>query len=254
MDASESQRTTSALPRYSVVLPVFNEGANIATFCERAVRDFPPGYELLVCYDRDDDDTLTALERLPSAKQLECLRLIKNDLAPGVRFAIEAGMRAAAGPVVVVMMADLCDDPARLAELVRLVELGTDVACASRYCKGGGQRGGPWLKRQLSRAAGLSLYHLTGLPTRDPTNSFKAYRKAFLDRTNIESTAGFSLGIELTVKAHFGGGRVAEIPAVWQGRVAGESRFRLFKWLPQYLRWYAYACTHVLRGPRHGRS
>ena len=75
--------------------------------------------------------------------------------------------------------------------------------------KGGRQVGGPWLKGLLSRMAGLTLHWLSGLPTHDPTNSFKAYRRDFLQRTTIESTAGFCLGLELTVKAHFNGGRRA---------------------------------------------
>ncbi|MFZ5892333.1 MAG: glycosyltransferase family 2 protein [Myxococcota bacterium] len=236
--------------RYSVVLPVFNEGANIRAFCESARAHFPPGYELLVCYDRDEDDTLPALAAIPAELLPEPVRLIKNDIGPGVRYAIEAGMQAARAPVVVVTMADLCDDPRGVERLVKLVEAGADVACASRYARGGAQLGGPWLKKQLSRAAGLTLHYLAGLPTRDPTNSFKAYRKAFLDRTRIESTAGFSLGIELTVKAHLSGGVVAEVPSTWRARVAGQSRFRLAKWLPQYLRWYALA----FRGRMRSRS
>ncbi len=228
-------------PRYSVVLPVFNEADNIGPFCRKARAELPAGYELLVCYDMDTDTTLPALAALPPGDRPARIRLIRNELGPGVRYAIEAGMRAAAAPVVVVMMADLSDDFRRVEEMVRLVEDGADVACASRYSPGGEQIGGPWLKGKLSRLAGWSLHHGAGLPTLDPTNSFKAYRRAYLERTRIESTAGFSLGLELTVKAHFGGGRVAEVPASWYDRTAGESRFRLRKWLPQYLRWYGWA-------------
>jgi dolichol-phosphate mannosyltransferase len=47
--------------------------------------------------------------------------------------------------------------------------------------------------------------------------------------------------MELTVKAHFLGGRVEEVPATWLGRTKGASRFRLFSWLPHYLRWYFWA-------------
>ena len=54
----------------------------------------------------------------------------------------------------------------------------------------------------------------------------------------IESTGGFELGIELTVKAHLLGLRVDEVPTTWRDRTAGTSRFRLWAWLPQYLRWY----------------
>lgn len=52
---------------------------------------------------------------------------------------------------------------------------------------------------------------------------------------------GFCLALELTVKAHFAGERVEEIPATWRHRTAGESRFRLAAWLPRYLYWYFWA-------------
>jgi len=104
--------------------------------------------------------------------------------------------------------------------------------------KGGRQLGGPMLKGFLSHVAGVTLHWFTGLATHDATNSFKAYRLDFLRKTPIESTAGFCLGLELTVKAHFSGQRVEEVPATWIDRTAGLSRFKLFKWMPKYLRWY----------------
>ena len=229
------------IPRYSVVVPVYHEAETIGPFC-RAVRDaFPPGYELLVCYDVADDRTLPALAALPATDKPPVVRLVHNTLGRGVRWAIEAGLRAARGPVVIVTMVDLSDDYRLVAEMVARAEAGAAVVCPSRYMPGGRQLGGPWLKGLLSRAAGLSLHALAGLPTRDPTNSFKAYRKDFLDRTPIESAAGFSLALELTVKAHFAGERVEELPATWHDRTAGESRFRLTAWLPLYLRWYLWA-------------
>lgn len=229
-------------PRYSLVVPVYNEGENIAAFC-RALRDaqVPPGFELLICHDFAGDDTLAALDRMAPSDRPPGVRPVLNTLGPGVRYAIEAGMRAAAAPVVVVSMADVSDDFSRVEEMVRRVEAGADVVCASRYMPGGRQLGGPWFKSFLSRAAGVTLHSLSGLPTRDPTNSFKAYSREFLRRTRIESPAGFALAMELTVKAHFGGGRVEEVPATWTGRTKGASRFRLFSWLPHYLRWYLWA-------------
>ncbi|MGH8576195.1 MAG: glycosyltransferase [Gammaproteobacteria bacterium] len=227
--------------RYSVIVPVFNEAANIGPFCRAIVSSFPPGYEVLVCYDMEEDTTLPALAALPLETKPPVVRLVRNDLGRGVRYAIEAGMRAAATPVVLVTMVDLSDDYRIVEEMVACAEAGAAVVCASRYVPEGQQIGGPWLKRVLSRTAGLTLHTLAGLPTRDPTNSFKAYRKDFVDRTPIESTAGFSLGMELTVKAHFSGKRVEEIPATWRHRTAGESRFRLAAWLPLYLRWYFWA-------------
>jgi len=237
-------------PRYSVVVPVFNERQNIGPFCARALAELPPAYELLVCYDFDEDDTLPALAALPETMRPPNLRLVRNELGRGARFAIEAGMRAARAPVVLVTMADQSDDYSKVEEMLSRVEAGADVVCASRYMRGGRQIGGPWLKGWMSRVAGVTLHWFTGLPTHDPTNSFKAYRRSLLERTPIESRAGFSLALELTVKAHFAGGRVEEVPAVWRDRSAGQSRFRLWRWLPDYLRWYFWALRHRWRPPR----
>jgi hypothetical protein len=237
-------------PACSLVVPVFHEEATIGAFCREARARLPPDCEVLLCYDLPDDPTLPALAALPREAVPARLRLVHNTLGRGARFAIEAGMRAAAAPVVVVSMVDLSDDYAALPEMVRRAAAGAAVVCASRYMPGGRQIGGPWLKGRLSRLAGLSLRRLAGIPTHDPTNSFKAYRRDFLERTPIESRAGFALALELTVKAHFAGERVEEVPAVWRDRAAGESRFRLLAWMPEYLRWYLWALGQRLRG--HG--
>jgi hypothetical protein len=115
------------------------------------------------------------------------------------------------------------------------------MSCGSRYMRGGRQIGGPPLKAALSRAAGISLHLLTGLPTHDATNNFKMYRGTFLAATRIESGAGFEIALELVVKAHVAGWRIGELPSTWRDRVAGKSRFDLRRWLPHYLRWYGYA-------------
>lgn len=235
------ERAEQPALRLSLVVPVFNEGANIGALCEDVRASVHAPYEMLVCYDHETDDTLPALAALPAEGKPEVVRLIRNTIGLGVRGAIECGMRAAAAPVVVVVMADLSDDLARVDEMARRVEAGAAVVAASRYMRGGQQLGGPLLKGLLSRLAGWSLYWLAGLPTHDPTNSFKAYSSRFLQATPIESTAGFCLALELTVKAHYGGGRVEEVPAVWRDRTVGKSRFKLLAWLPHYLRWYLWA-------------
>jgi glycosyltransferase involved in cell wall biosynthesis len=116
-----SEVSCAKSPRYSVVVPVYNEAENIGGFCRRAIAELPSGYELLICYDEDGDNTLPALRALPPQDVPPRLRLVRNTLGCGVRFAIEAGMRAACAPIVVVMMADLSDDFTRVEALrVRL--------------------------------------------------------------------------------------------------------------------------------------
>jgi hypothetical protein len=135
-------------------------------------------------------------------------------------------------------MADLSDDHARADAMFALYQQGCDVVAASRYMAGGSQVGGPWLKRSLSRIVGVSLHHLGGLPTHDPTNNFKLYSARLVRAVDIESTGGFEVALELTVKAHYLGMPIAEVPASWKHRVAGKSRFQMVKWLRSYLRWY----------------
>jgi len=89
--------------------------------------------------------------------------------------------------------------------------------------------------------AGVSLHYLTGIPTHDVTNSFKMYRREFLKSVTVESKGGFEIGMELVVKAFVSGRKIAELPATWTDRVAGKSRFRMWRWIPNYLRWYFYA-------------
>jgi hypothetical protein len=115
------------------------------------------------------------------------------------------------------------------------------VVAASRYMVGGKQVGGPLVKRLMSRAAGLTLHWFAGVATHDPTNNFKLYARRFLDGVTIDSTAGFELALELTVKATLAGRTVAEVPTTWRDRTAGQSNFKLRKWLPHYLDWYSRA-------------
>ncbi len=97
------------------------------------------------------------------------------------------------------------------------------------------------MKRTLSRIAGLSLWYVIRFPTHDATNNFRLYDAALVNELGIESTGGFELALELTAKAFRRRAKIAEVPTTWRDRTAGESRFRLAKWLPKYLYWYSHA-------------
>ncbi len=226
----------------SIVCPVYNEAENIGALLNELKAAVSVPFELLIIYDRDDDTTLSVVEqrRLSFPANIE---LVKNAYGRGALNAVKTGLkRASKSTAVAVIMADLSDELPVLNAMYRAIDDGRyDVVCGSRYMRGGRQIGGPALKGFLSRSAGLSLRLLTGIPTHDSTNNFKMYRGAFLADTEIESTAGFEIGLELVVKAYVNGWRISELPSTWRDRVAGESRFDLVKWLPQYIRWYRYA-------------
>lgn len=223
----------------SIVIPVYNEGEAIVPLLRRLAAVAPAPNEIIVVYDFDEDTTVAPVRAL--ATELPHLRLLRNDLGRGVLNALKAGIADSSGIFVLVTMADGSDEPTDIAPMLELARAGADVVAASRYVKGGRQVGGPRLKAALSRGAGLSLHWLAGVPVHDPTSNFKLYRRSFLDATPIESTAGFELALELTVKASLGGRRLAEVPTTWRDRTSGRSNFKLRKWLPHYLHWYLVA-------------
>jgi 8-oxo-dGTP pyrophosphatase MutT (NUDIX family) len=225
------------LPEFSIVVPVYNEGENIGGLLRGLEKDVPGEREILICYDFDADTTLPAIAAMNPP--VAGVRLVRNDLGKGVVNAIRAGFKASRGRLgVVVTMADLSDPPDRIPALVERLRAGDDVVAGSRYMKGGRQIGGPPLKGFLSRLAGTLAWWFTGIGIHDVTTNFRAYSRRLVEEVPIESKGGFELGLELTVKAHLAGWRVGEVPSDWHDRTAGQSRFKLFAWLPGYLRWY----------------
>lgn len=227
------------MPRVSIVIPAYHEGKGIVAVLERIFENVRLPCEVLVVVDFPDDETIPVVEELAAAGGH--VQAVVNTYGPGPANAIRFGIDRASSPVVVVTMADGCDDPAQIDELTRLVERGVVIAAASRYTHGGQQVGGPWIKSLLSRAAGRTLFGLARVGTRDATNSFKAYSTEFVRRVGIDSRAGFEIGLELTAKARRMRAPVAELPTIWIERQAGISNFKLAAWIPKYLRWYLFA-------------
>lgn len=226
-------------PRVSVVVTAYNEGEGIVACLDRIFDAVSIPAEVLVVYDSSDDTTAPYAEKYAAHEP----RLVPtlNTLGRGPARAIRYGIEHASADVVVVTMADGCDDPQQIEQLTRLVERGVVVAAASRYARGGQQVGGPVLKGAVSRLAGLTLHWFTRVGTRDATNSFKAYSKSFIQDVGIQSDAGFEVGLELVAKARRLRLPVAEVPTIWLDRTFGVSNFKMAKWLPRYLRWYMFA-------------
>lgn len=223
----------------SVVVPAYEEGAAIVPVLRRIGTSVQLPCEILVVVDDPADGTCGYVESYSSADPRA--RVVVNPLGRGPARAIRHGFSVAEAPVVVVTMADGSDDPMQIDVLTRLVDRGVVVAAASRYARSGQQVGGPWFKGFLSRVAGLSLYHLARVGTRDATNSFKAYSRDFVESVGIESDNGFEIGIELVAKARRHRLPVAEIPTIWLDRELGSSNFQLMAWLPRYMKWWLHA-------------
>lgn len=218
-----------------IIIPVYNEAENIGNTLNAIRGKVMTPHRIYIVYDFDEDDTLPAARVfLEEGVDIKFIRNPKR----GVVNAIKTGLRTAEEDYILVTMADMSDDYSVVDNMCSLLSKGNDVVCGSRYMKGGRQIGGPLMKKTISRIADVSLRYIAGLPTHDATNSFKLYRRSMLDTMEIESDGGFEIGMEIVVKAHFSGFRVTEVPCVWMDREKGESRFRILKWAPKYLRWY----------------
>jgi glycosyltransferase involved in cell wall biosynthesis len=229
-------------PEVSIILPVYNEGDAVEPVLRGLAAAVRTPHELVVVYDFEGDTTVPVVHRL--AGEIPGLRGLRNDLGRGVLNAMKAGIAGTSAPYVVISMADGSDEPTAVDPMVELARSGADIVAASRYMPGGRQLGGPLLKRSMSRLAGLTLHRFARVQTHDATSNFKLYSRPFLDSIAIESTAGFELALELTVKATLAGRRVAEVPTTWRDRTSGQSNFKLRKWLPHYLHWYRVAFLH----------
>jgi glycosyltransferase involved in cell wall biosynthesis len=212
------------------------------------VRHAPPFTEILVVYDFDEDNTLPSVREVQ--REVPNLRLVKNSRGRGVLSALKTGLDTAAGEYVLITMADGSDDIADLPAMLDKARKGAVIVAASRYMAGGRQKGGPRLKRAMSRLAGLVLHHVGGMPIHDPTSNYKLYRRDFLRTVTIESEAGFELALELCAKAYRRRVPLAEVPTTWTDRRYGTSRFKMRAWLPHYLRWFLFGLTsRVVRSP-----
>jgi dolichol-phosphate mannosyltransferase len=236
-------------PDVDIVIPVYNEGANIVPTLRAIAREMKTPSRVLICYDRDDDDTLPAIASNRDVFGALPIEFVRNPKR-GAHAAVLTGFARSETPFVLVFPADDDYNAGILDSMVAEAMKGCDVVCASRFMAGGAMVGCPWLKSFLVRGANFTLYNFARLPTHDASNGFRLFSRRAISEIAIESDRGFCYSIELLVKCHRLGWRIGEVPARWFQRAQGISRFKVIKWLPDYLRWYAYAfATTYLRRP-----
>ncbi len=236
--------------RLDLVIPVYNEGRNILNVLGALRRKVKTPLRVLICYDMPEDDTLPAIQAHPELSSAFVIEFVHNQ-GRGAHGAVMTGLGVSAAPFVVVYPADDDFNAGILDRMVAIAESGCDIVCASRFIPGGSMIGCPWLKAVLVRTANFTLYNIARLPTRDATSGFRLFSRRVVDTIQVESDRGFTYSLELLVKAHRLGWRIGEVPAQWIERAQGKSRFRVLRWLPEYLRWYfyAFATTYLRQGP-----
>jgi dolichol-phosphate mannosyltransferase len=236
-------------PELDIVIPVYNEGRNIVAVLAALSRAVATPARVLICYDHEDDDTLPALRAEPQAYADLPVEFVRNT-SRGAHAAVMTGFASSTAPFLLMFPADDHINAPMLDRMVAQARGGCDIVCASRFMPGGAMIGCPWLKALLVRSANFTLRHLARLPTTDASNGFRLFSRRAIERIPVESSEGFCYSIELLVKAHRLGWKIAEVPVTWVERDDGRTRFQVLRWLPAYLRWYGYAfATTFLRRP-----
>ena len=223
-----------------IIVPVFNEGEKILKLMEFFKSNIKTKFRVLFCYDLETDDIFEYKEKF---KEFDFeIILIKNP-SRGPCSAIKEGFKLGNSDCVIVYPADDFINFEILDIMYNHYLDGNHIVAASRFIKGGSMKNCPLLKSILVRLASFTLYHLSSIPIKDASNGFRLFSRKLLNEMNIESEVGFAYSLELLAKCNRLGYKISEVPAQWEERSEGSSRFKIFKWLPQYLKWYIYGLS-----------
>jgi glycosyltransferase involved in cell wall biosynthesis len=221
-----------------IVIPVYNEGENILRVLRAFRTEVKTPAQILICYDHTDDTTLDTL-RISGLMDKHII-FVKNRFK-GAHGAVRSGFLESKADSVITYMADDDYNAGLIDKLVASFQKGNDLVAPSRFIPGGVFEGCRWPKKFLVRASSWSMYALAGIPVHDATNGFRLFSRRLMENVLLESSEGFTYSIELLVKCHRLGWRIAEVPALWYERTSGQSRFKVLPWAHAYLRWYWYA-------------
>jgi len=212
--------------RVWLVIPTYNESANLEAIVQAALEVLPESRRVLVVDDDSPDGTGRIADRLADGHDDVAVlhRREKEGLGP----AYVAGFRealAGGAELVAQMDADFSHDPHDLPRLLAAAE-DADVVVGSRYVDGGGVTDWGPGRRAVSRWGSAYARMALGIEVHDLTGGFKVFRREVLEAIDLESVAsqGYSFQVETTFRAIKAGFRVAEVPIVFRDRRVGASK------------------------------
>ncbi len=214
-------------PAISLVIPTFNESANIVELLARLAGALPAQAPCEVIFvDDSTDDTPAVINQAAGDSRLAVSVMHREAPDGGLGGAVVMGLRAASAPWIAVMDADLQHPPALVPDLVAAGQRAdADLVVATRYA-GGGSRAGldGWFRRFAS--GGSTALAKAMFPRRlgkvsDPMSGFFVVRATALD-ADVLRPLGYKILLELIVRCRLG--RVTEVPYQFQDRFAGESK------------------------------
>ncbi len=216
--AASSLASAPPLPEVSIVVPGLNEAASLpelAQRVERALSGSTP-YELIFVDDGSTDDTWSTISALH--EQLPNVRGVSLRSNFGKAMALTAGFKLARAPILVMMDADLQDDPDDLPRFIAKIREGFDVVVGWKV-----ERKDPLNRRVLSKIFNGTVSWLTRVDLHDMNCGFKAYRRDVIETVPIYGDM-FRFIPALAAAQGF---RIGEIPITHHSRQHGKSRYGL---------------------------
>jgi len=217
--------TESALGRVVVIIPTYQERDNIAPIVAR-VRSAVPDADVLVADDNSPDGTGKIADELAAAD--EHIQVLHRPAKAGLGAAYVAGFAvalAAGYDVIVEMDADGSHQPEQLPRLLGALATA-DVVLGSRWVEGGQVSNWPKSREILSRAGNAYARIALGIPLRDATGGYRAYRAKVLrsfDLTTVRSQ-GYCFQVDLALRSWERGYRIVEVPITFVERELGASK------------------------------
>ncbi|HEV2361925.1 MAG TPA: polyprenol monophosphomannose synthase [Acidimicrobiales bacterium] len=216
--------------RVLVVLPTYNEAANIDTVLRR-VNEAVPEADLLVVDDNSPDGTAKIAEE--TGKSIGGVEVLGRPGKQGLGSAYREGFAWGLGQgydALVQMDSDLSHDPSSIPSLLAPLADGFDAVIGSRYVAGGSIPAWKWYRRLLSRGGNIYSSAMLGLRVADSTGGFRAYSAGILEQIDLETVRADSYGfqIEMTYRTIRAGGQVKEVPIRFVDRVEGISKMSMY--------------------------
>jgi undecaprenyl-phosphate 4-deoxy-4-formamido-L-arabinose transferase len=211
-----------AVPEISIVIPVYNESANLPLLFERltAVVDKMGRKTEIVFTDDGSKDNSLALLKSFVEKRPDIVRVVEFDRNYGQHMAVMAGFETARGEIIVTLDADLQNPPEEIPKLVAEMDAGHDVVGSYRR-----NRQDSVFRTLPSRIINLIRERITGIKMRDQGCMLRAYRRGIV-RLIVESgeTSTF-----IPALAQFYAERPSEVEVEHAARHAGASNYNLYK-------------------------
>ena len=244
--------------RTLVIIPTYDEAANLEPMVAR-VRAAAPAVDLLVVDDHSPDGTGAIADRLAATDpQVHVLhRPTKDGLGRAYLAGFAWGLRRDY-QVLVQMDADGSHQPEQLAAVLAALD-HADLVLGSRWVPGGGVRNWPRRRELLSRGGSLYARTMLGLPIRDVTAGYRAFRRSALERLDLGdvASAGYCFQVDLASRAVRAGLRVVEVPILFVEREHGASKMSgdiVREALVRITQWgFAHRWRQVIGLARHNR-